>query len=77
MTTHDGPTNPAGDGTPARTDLRSIAGSGLRAVRESAAGYRYIDLIDPQLFSSVGTGPQLVYTAALRIRPEIPQPASL
>lgn len=40
------------------------------------AGYRKVDLMDPQVDDSVGTLPQLVYTVALRMRPPSPQPAS-
>ena len=64
---------------PVRIPGASLPGMGdQRAERlDAGAGYRYIDLMDPQLVAAFGTVPQWVYTAALRISPAIPQPASL
>lgn len=44
--------------------------------RGRGSNYRYMLLMRPQLVSSVGTVPQLVYTVQLSMMPETAQPAS-
>jgi hypothetical protein len=56
---------------------RSETGCQCLVPRCRGGGYRYRFLMWPQLVSSVGTVPQLMYTVQLSMMPETAQPASL